>query len=199
MRKVALVIAFMAAIGVLSVPAESHADDQLVCPYPLVGEAVRVNVGIEAGGKFCDGPTEINGVHYHCEAGGALVGGGGFGLAPINGFTFGGILGGGIGAGRSLCAWRCPDNTPGPAPNPPGAWKEYLVIRVANNSCIGHMAPAGPTSEPVQADQGPPGFQEPKVLPPLVPGPVMAEPPEPPEPQLPTVTNPGQGNPDDAP
>lgn len=165
-------------------PPPAHADDGFVCPYPLVGVGATVRIGLEAGGKFCDGPTEVNGTHYHCEAGGATVSGGGIGLAPFNGFTFGGILGGGFGGGGSSCTWRCPDNTMGRAPNPPGAWKEYLAIRDKNNDCLGHMEPAGFWSEPVEPDQGPPGFENPH---------------EPPQPMLPTVTNPGQGNPDDLP
>lgn len=112
------------------------------------------------------------------------VSGGGIGLAPLNGFTFGGILGSGFGADGASCTWRCPDNTKGPAANPPGDWKTYLVLRDKNNSCLGHMTPSGFWSEPVERDQGPPGFDHPH---------------DPTTPLVPTVTNPGQSNPDDLP
>src|SRR6202045_1820048 len=47
-------------------PAGSaHAD---LCPYPGVGSG---GGALFAQGGFCDYPTEINGSHMHCEAGGS--------------------------------------------------------------------------------------------------------------------------------
>ena len=51
-------------------PAGSaHAD---LCPYPGVGSG---GGALFAQGGFCDYPTEINGSHMHCEAGGFGVNG----------------------------------------------------------------------------------------------------------------------------
>lgn len=123
------------------------------CEYPGVGVGATIIFG---GGGFCDFPTEINGSHWHCEAGGINLGGG---------FAFNsngvGIVNSGGGITGASCSFRCPDNTLAPAPNPPGAWKEYL-IPVAN-ACKDHMQPAGSWSEPVRPDEGGP------VIPPVGP------------------------------
>ena len=51
-------------------PAGSaHAD---LCPYPGIGSG---GGALFAQGGFCDYPTEINGSHMHCEAGGFGVNG----------------------------------------------------------------------------------------------------------------------------
>jgi hypothetical protein len=140
-------------------------------------------------GLFCDFPTEINGSHWHCEWGGAGIGG-------VIGFNDGGISGGlaGGGVGGASCTWRCPDNTLAPAPNPPGAWKTYLIP--VPNACKDHMTPAGFYSEPVRPDEGGP------VIPPAGPPPPQPAPPEaggPPAPGVgPNIANqtaPGEPNP----
>lgn len=117
-----------------------------ICAYPMVGVGAQVIVGR---GFFCDGPTEVNGSHWHCEAGGVGLGGSG---------TFTGDMGsigvGGLGVGGASCSWRCPDNTLAPQPNPPGAWKTYLVPHPA--ACTDHMDPAGFWSEPVRPEEGAP-------------------------------------------
>jgi hypothetical protein len=123
-------------------------------------------------GGFCDFPTEINGSHWHCHSlgwdlgdlvGGTNIGSGGF----ILGF------GEGIGGSGMMCGFRWPDNTDAPAPNPPGAWKDFMVPRPPPPE---HATPSGPTSELVRPDQG--------SFPPYVP------------PTSPALTNPGgQGNP----
>ena len=38
---------------------------------------------------------------------------------------------------------NAPTSTDAPAPNPPGAWKEYLVPMDTTNFCKDHMVPAG--------------------------------------------------------
>ena len=61
---------------------------------------------------------------------------------------------GGAGVGGLSCTWRCPDNSMAPAPNPPGAWKWYLVP--VPNACKDHMEPAGFSSAPVFPGEGMP-------------------------------------------
>ncbi len=116
------------------------------CEYPAVGYSANLALGT---GAYCDYPTEINGSHLHCEGGGFGLGGGNFQSFSIDAFGIGGFS----------CTWRCPDNTPAPAPNPPGAWETYMVPQP--NACADHMEPAGPTSEPVRADEGIPPAENP--------------------------------------
>lgn len=152
MRKL-LTCASMVSFGCcasLFLPAESaHAD---LCPYPGVGSGGGALFGQ---GGFCDYPTEINGSHMHCEAGG-------FGVNGILGTSNNGISGGigGAGVGALSCSWRCPDGAMAPAPNPPGLWREYMVVMNSTNFCKDHMAPNGFWSEPVLPTEGiPPGGQ----------------------------------------
>lgn len=140
-------------------------------------------------GLFCDFPTEVNGSHWHCEWGGAGIGGA-LGFSE-GGFT-GGVAGGGVGG--ASCTWRCPDNTMAPAPNPPGLWKSYLVP--VANACKDHMDPAGFWSEPVHLDEGGP------VVPPAGPPAPQTAPPDgggtvPPGvgPNIANQTAPGEPNP----
>ena len=118
------------------------------CDYPAVGIGVNVLVGA---GEFCDFPTEINGSHWHCEIGLFGFAGGGISGLSIGGFNIGG----------KSCTWRCPDNTPAPAPNPPGAWKSYMIPKP--NACADHMEPAGHFSEPVRPDEGIPPESSPEL------------------------------------
>jgi len=187
---VVILVGLFLALTLCSAQPRASADT-LACPYPFTGVGVEVDVAVQVTGGFCDGPTEINGTHWHCPYALVVAGGGGIGLAPFQGVTIGGIASGGVGGGGKKCTWVCPDGFESVQPNPPGAWKDYLVVRPGNNSCLGHMAAAGPTSEPVEPDQGPPGWQPPNVLPPRLPDSF-----QPPEELMPTVTNPGQGNPD---
>src|ERR1700749_2713961 len=85
-------------------------------PYPGVGSG---GGALFAQGGFCDYPTEINGSHMHCEAGGFGVNGI---LGAANGsgsFAFGGA-----GIGALSFTWGCPDGVISTAPNPPGFWEE---------------------------------------------------------------------------
>jgi hypothetical protein len=148
----------VAAFGVIVSPAPARAD---VCMYPFVGVAANVLFGR---GAFCDGPTEIGGQHMHCEAGGFDLGGGLVGSGQNGSF---GLAGGGISGGS--CSWRCPDNTLAPAPNPPGAWKSYLVPHPV--ACKDHMDPNGFWSEPVHEDEGLPSPPEPPQIAPGTPNP----------------------------
>lgn len=125
------------------------------------GIGVDVNFIVDASGQFCDGPTEINLTHAHCEAGGANVSGGALAFTNGGPLSIGGIGGSGIGGGGQGCSYRCPDNTVAPAPNPPGVGQtHYIDVRAiikANKAfCVreGHLTPAGPTSVLVSPDEG---------------------------------------------
>lgn len=159
-------------LGMLTASAPAHADSfGYPCQYPGVGTGAFV---FGAEGQFCDFPTEVNGTHWHCESGGVRLGG--LGLAGQNGISLGAL--GVIGGGGEGCSWRCPDNTLGPAPNPPGGWKEYMVPRL--NYCRGHEIAAGGTSALVAPDEG------------LLPPPPGALPPPPPEDVAPQLPAPGR-------
>ena len=173
-------------------PAGSaHAD---LCPYPGVGSG---GGALFAQGGFCDYPTEINGSHMHCEAGG-------FGVNGIIGQTTsgGGSIGfGGAGVGALSGCWRCPDGALAPAPNPPGLWREYMVVMNSTNFCKDHMAPNGFWSEPVLPTEGiPPGGQpteapETPGPPPPASGPSLAPGPLQVTPGIPGALTPGIPNP----
>jgi hypothetical protein len=162
MTRFLLALAVCLGSMLLSAPP-AHAD---LCPYPGVGVAANVIFGR---GGYCDYPTEINGSHMHCEAGGAGLGGN-FGLAGVGDLGTASLGLGGFGAGGASCTWRCPDNTLAPQPNPPGAWKNYLIVMDSTNFCKDHMTPAGPHSAPVLPTEGVPG-ELPNTLAPGVPGP----------------------------
>lgn len=148
----------------------AHADYfNYPCQPPGVGTGVDIHILIDAAGQFCDGPTEINLSHLHCESGGGGISGGAIGLAPIGGLSVGGFGGSGFGGGGSGCSWRCPDNSLAPAPNPPGIGaREYIdvrtVIKLNKAFCVkeGHLAAAGPTSELVSPDEGFPPNKDPE-------------------------------------
>ena len=142
----------MVSFGVCAsvyLPAGSaHAD---LCPYPGIGSG---GGALFAQGGFCDYPTEINGSHMHCEAGG-FGANGIIGQATNGGGSF---AFGGAGIGALSCTWRCPDGAMAPAPNPPGLWREYMVVMNSTNFCKDHMAPDGFWSAPVLPTEGlPPG------------------------------------------
>lgn len=178
----------------------AHADYfSYPCQPPGVGTGVQIHVLIDVQGQFCDGPTEINLSHLHCESGGGGISGGAIGIAPaIGGLTLGGFGGGGIGGGGDGCSWRCPDNSLAPAPNPPGVGsREYIdvrsIIKLNKAFCAkeGHLDPAGPTSALVSPDEGFPPTKDPEpyqVGDQNVPVPVGIRPPKPPSgaPALPT-------------
>ncbi|WP_156744563.1 hypothetical protein [Mycobacterium sp. E740] len=156
-------VASFAFCASIFVPAGSaHAD---LCPYPGVGSG---GGALFSQGGFCDYPTEINGSHMHCEAGG-------FGVNGILGASNNGISGGigGAGVGGLSCTWRCPDGAMAPAPNPPGLWRQYMVVMNSTNFCRDHMAPNGFWSAPVLPTEGIPPGEEPGE-PPRVTGPPPA-------------------------
>ena len=147
-----------------------------VCDYPGVGGS---NFEAGATSYYCDFPVEENSTHWHCEYGGWNMGGPG-GNAPIGG-TFMGfgltVPAGDFGGATGGCSWRWPDNTIGPAPNPPGAWKNYLVPKPPPPE---HRAPPVPPAPPAEPESGPPPVVNPSGGD---------------EPQSPAYTNPAFPNP----
>lgn len=182
--------AFALFAGCLFGAPTAHADYfQYPCNYPFVGTSADVQVIAHGGGQYCDGPTEINGTHYHCEAGSGGIGGGAIGFAPLGPVNLGGFGGSGLGMNIADCHYVCPDlfRPPNGMPNPPAAWIKPLTVSPINNICRDHMAPAGPDGAPVPAAQPdaplPPG----RSLPPGRPVPEAPVPPPAGGPPLVTV------------
>lgn len=170
-----IVCASVVSFGVCAsafLPAGSAHADQ--CQYPGVGVGAGVIFGR---GGYCDYPTEINGSHLHCE-------GGGFGLGGVLGIQGdnGSFSSGGSGIAGASCTWRCPDGVTSPAPNPPGLWREYMVVMNSTNFCKDHMNPNGFTSDPVLATEGVPPDERPAEAPEIPGRPIPA--PRPPAPAL---------------
>jgi hypothetical protein len=139
----------MATFAMFNSP-KAHADYfQYPCNYPFVGQGGDVNVIVDAGGQYCDGPTEINWSHYHCEGGGATANVGALGFVSAGGLNLGGFGGSGIGGRYQDCQYRCPDGSIAPFPNPPAAWIKHLVLDPSKNDCDQHMGIRGPSSTPV--------------------------------------------------
>src|SRR5437588_307174 len=159
MKKIWLVPIIVSSGIIIFPPARANAG---LCDYPAVLTGATV---FFSQGAYCDWPTEINGSHMHCEQGGVGVD------ANISANASLGL--GGAGVGGVSCTWRCPDNSMAPAPNPPGAWKWYMVP--VPNACKDHMDPAGFSSAPVLPGEGmpvpapPPAAVGGPVLPPLGP------------------------------
>jgi len=148
-----------------------------LCDYPGVGGST-----FEAGAVtyYCDFPLEENSTHWHCEYGGWNVAG-----PSGSGSVGGAVLGfgvtvpvGDLGGASGSCSWRWPDNTVGPAPNPPGTWKNYLVPTPPPPE---HRAPAAePEPEPPPVKNPAPGGepQTPAYTNPAVPNPAETENPQ---------------------
>jgi len=151
----ASVVSFGFCASIFLPAGSAHAD---LCPYPGVGSG---GGALFAQGGFCDYPTEINGSHLHCEAGGFGVNGV-VGQATSGGGSFGF---GGAGIGALSCTWRCPDGAMAPAPNPPGMWRQYMVVMNSTNYCKDHMAPNGFWSQPVLPTEGIPAGGQPSKAP----------------------------------
>lgn len=184
MRKVILALLGLTAaamfVAALCSP-KAHADSfAYPCNYPFVGSGADVDVIAHGGGQYCDGPTEINGTHYHCISLGGGIGGGALALAPIGGLSVGAFGGSGIGMNLGDCHYVCPDmfRPIDGFPNPPAAWVKPLTVSPANNVCRDHMAPAGPDGAPVPpAVPDPPAVLPGEGLPPGRPVPQAPVPP----------------------
>jgi len=121
------------------------------CDYPFVGHQVYA---AGAAAWYCDGPIEENCTHWHVE--GKDFNAGGPSGSGEYGFEFAGfginIPGGILGGGGGWQGYLYPDNTVGPWPNPPGAWKSRLVPRCPKE----HDHPPVLPPQGEQASQGPP-------------------------------------------
>jgi hypothetical protein len=160
------------ATATLSMP-KAHADYfQYPCNYPFVGTGAGVNLIANGGGQYCDGPTEINWSHYHCEGGGATVNLGALAIVGSGPVSLGGFGGNGVGGHFEDCHYRCPDGTEAPFPDPPAAWIKHLVLEPKNNDCDKHMGISGPTSSPLP-NQLPGNMQPGEGAPPGVAVPVV--------------------------
>lgn len=197
MRKVTLLLLTLAAAWVLSLATAppGHSDYfAYPCNYPFVGTGGDVNaLVLTAGGQYCDGPTEVNWSHYHCQVISGNVNVGGFAFAPVGPISLGGFGGNGVGGNVTDCHYRCPDGTEAPFPNPPAAWIKHMVLDPKNNDCDQHMGIRGPSSTPMpnelpgnmQPGEGaPPGVAVPAEPGALPPGqtnpPALPGPPQPP-------------------
>jgi hypothetical protein len=143
------VAALFFAFGVGNAPT-AHSDYfNYPCNYPFVGQGGDVNIIVDAGGQYCDGPSEVNWSHYHCEGGGATVNVGALAFTGVGPVSLGGFGGSGIGGRYQDCQYRCPDGSVAPFPNPPAAWIKHLVLDPKDNDCVGHMGIRGPSSTPL--------------------------------------------------
>jgi hypothetical protein len=151
MRKIALLLMlFITALLFMQTPVARADYFNYPCNYPFVGTGGDAKLGvIDAGGQYCDGPTEINWTHYHCWSGGATVNVGAFAFAPVGPLSLGGFGGSGIGGNGGVCRYVCPDGMIAPFPNPPAAWIKHLVLDPRNSDCVGHMGIRGDTSTPM--------------------------------------------------
>lgn len=201
MRKVIMLLALLFGVGLAMPLASAHADYfNYPCNYPAVGTGAGVNLLVQAGGQYCDYPTEVNWSHYHCEGGGATVQLGALAFAGVGPLSVGGFGGSGIGGHLEDCHYRCPDGVEAPFPNPPAMWIKHLVLNPKDNDCVGHMGIRGPTSTPlpnalpgniapgddppdgVAVPAVPGGLPEGQINPPALPGPPLPAPQPPPPP-----------------
>lgn len=110
-----------------------------LCDYPFIGHSEMIGAGPAANVYLyvCDGPTEINGSHWHAELSGESVQAAvtaGVSLMFINANV---AATGNLGALGGSTSWRCPDNSlSATAPNPPSAWKNAIQPKACE--------PAGP-------------------------------------------------------
>jgi hypothetical protein len=150
---------FVTALGFMASPP-AHADYfQYPCNYPFVGTSMDAKLlVVDAGGQYCDGPTEVNWTHYHCWSGGATVNIGAFAFAPVGPLSIGGVGGSGVGGNGGQCRYVCPDGMIAPFPNPPAGWIKELHLDPKKNDCVGHAGIIGDTSTPL-ANQLPGNMQ----------------------------------------
>jgi hypothetical protein len=121
--------------------------------YPCIG---KIGLAAVVPYEYFDCPTEANGTHYHCQMGGVAINGGAF--TGSNGVGIGGL--GSFGFVFGDCYWAYPDNSYGPAPNPPGAWRNFLV---PSPIPVQHTAAPQPYDQTL--DVAPPPIQAPPADP----------------------------------
>ena len=196
-RWVAVLLCPIAAAVFFAAPARADVGGSVPspggCDFPSVGTFGA------AFGEYdyaCQFPIEENGSRHT-----TLYGGGMWSVTAAFGVSFmvfNASISATIPTGvlRGITYWACPDFSMADAPNPPGAWKNYLKPKpcksIAPKPELLRDMPAPPPGAPV-----PPAPPEPQIAP--VPEPVI--PPgattAPWQPGLsPAITNPGNPNPD---
>lgn len=146
------------------------------CDYPAQG-----TWGLDGPGVYhwlCVMPVEENGSRHTCITLGAatqLTIGVSFPIISASVQTPTGII-------EGLCYYACPDLSPADWPNPPGAWKSYIVPHkckpIGSPPLIVSAAPpqpVGPT--PMGAPTPPPPYTPPATAPldPMLPNPVNTD------------------------
>lgn len=170
-RGLLLALGLAFAVG-FAMPVSAHADVSGVPnppSYPCIGKWGLIAV---IPYQYVDCPTESNGTHYHCQFGGVAINGGAF--TGSNGVGIGGL--GSFGFAGGDCYWAYPDSSYGPAPNPPGAWRNFLV---PSPIPVEHTAPPQPYDQTL--DVAPPPILPPPPAPdapPDAPPPVAAPQPQ---------------------
>lgn len=189
MKRVAalfLAIAAPAALIVVAAPAHGDVDGSVpgpgLCSYPGTCTSGAAFGEYDYASAF---PTEINGAHWQCLYGGAMYSGN----AGVSIMFVNASITSPLGVLRGACWWACPDAvlSLAQAPNPPGAWKNYLKPEKCK--------PIGPAPLPIKPPEDPASVNESMTPPgyaPLIPGPAI---PPAPAPILPNQTNPGATNP----
>jgi hypothetical protein len=157
-RWLAAVLWPLAVLVILAAPAKADLGGSVPgpggCDYPMIGGS---------GASFgeydyaCAGPTEINGSHWESLYGGGMwQANAGVSILFINASvtTPVGVL-------RGITYWACPDLSMSDPPNPPGAWKSYIVP--AKCKTVGAKPELLPDGQPAP----PPGAPDPPVAPPV--------------------------------
>lgn len=121
-----------------------------LCEYPFIGASMMIGAGPVANvyTYTCDGPTEVNGSHWHAELGGEAVQAAVQAGITMMFFSANVSAAGNLGAIGGSTSWRCPDNTLAEAPNPPGAWKNHLNPTKCKSVGAAPPPPGTPPSEP---------------------------------------------------
>lgn len=124
------------------------------CDYPMIGGSGA------AFGEYdyaCAGPTEINGSHWESLYGGGMW----LANMGVSILMFNASVTTPVGVLRGITYWACPDLSMADPPNPPGAWKSYIVP--AKCKTVGAKPELLPDGQPPP----PPGAPEP--APPVAP------------------------------
>ena len=173
MRNLLAACAIVALIVAAAPAAHANVDGEMpgpgLCDYPGIGTS---NMIMNAYVYTCDFPMEENGSHWHCEYAGGVING----SVGVSIMMFNAGISGFLGAISGSCSWRCPSGAlAASAPNPPGAWKNYVSPRKCKE-----VPPPPPEATPDGAPPADPGNR---------PLPYNQEP-------QPAVTNPDNPNPD---
>jgi hypothetical protein len=126
------------------------------CDYPMIGAS---GAAFGEYDYFCAGPTEINGSHWQTLYGGGMW----FANVGVSILMFNASITTPVGVLRGITYWACPDLSMSDPPNPPGAWKSYIVP--AKCKSVAPKPQLLPEGQPP-----PPGAPPPPDVAPPVPG-----------------------------